>query len=267
MIALDELRRIAGRLGLGLAQAEHEYVLLCALDGLSQTPSLRDAFALKGGTALRQLYFADWRHSVDLDFSVAPGFPAETLRARLLQWFAQVEALHGVALTLLDLHRPNGAARVRARFVGPLAHPNRLLLDITLDEALLLPWERRPVVTALFDRPTPQVLCYSLDEILAEKLRAILQRGKARDYYDVWCLLKEKRNGFDPKMVRTTLEAKCAHRDLPQPRVADFVRADALALAEAYWTNDLAEQLEPGRLPAWDQVIIELASLLADLLA
>jgi len=33
---------------------------------------------------------------------------------------------------------------------------------------------------------------YSPNEILVEKLRNVLQRGKARDYYDVWRLLKEK---------------------------------------------------------------------------
>jgi len=33
---------------------------------------------------------------------------------------------------------------------------------------------------------------YSPNEILVEKLRSILQRGKARDYYDVWRLFKEK---------------------------------------------------------------------------
>ena len=198
MIAERELRRLAGRVGLGVGQAEHEYVILCALDALSQTSPLSETFCLKGGTALRQLYFPDWRHSVDLDFSVLPFFPAQRLRAGLTVWFDQIDTLHGVQVSIRDLHQANGAARVRARFVGPLRHPNRLLLDITLDEPVLLPPRRRPVVTGLFGAPRPYVLAYALEEILAEKLRSILQRGKA----DV----------FDRQTARQVLSEKCQHR-------------------------------------------------------
>lgn len=161
MITERELRRAAGRAGRGVGQAEHEYVILCALDALSQTRPLSETFCLKGGTALRQLYFPDWRHSVDLDFSVLSLFPAKRLRANLTVWFDQIEALHGMQVSLRDLHQANGAARVRARFIGPLRHPNRLLLDITLDEPVLLPPGRRPVVTGLFSDPRPYVLCYA----------------------------------------------------------------------------------------------------------
>ena len=143
MISEAELRRVAGKAGLGIGQAEHEYALLCALDALSQTALLSDTFCLKGGTALRQLYFADWRHSVDLDFSALPIFPAERLRAGLAQWFEQTDRLHGLEMSLSSLHQADGAARARARFVGPLRHPNRLFLDVTLDEPVLLPPERR----------------------------------------------------------------------------------------------------------------------------
>jgi hypothetical protein len=83
MITERELRRVACRSGLGVGQAEHKYVILCLLNALSQTSLLSETLCLKGGTALRQLYFPDWRHSVDLDFSVLPAFPAEQLKACL----------------------------------------------------------------------------------------------------------------------------------------------------------------------------------------
>jgi predicted nucleotidyltransferase component of viral defense system len=96
VITERELRRVAGRARLGVGQAEYEYVILCAFDALSQTPPLSETFCLKGGTALRQVYFPDWRHSVDLDFSVLPSFPAERLRSGLTAWFEQiVESIFG----------------------------------------------------------------------------------------------------------------------------------------------------------------------------
>lgn len=253
-------------MGLGLAQAEHEYAILCALDALGQTPLLDETFCLKGGTALRQLYFPDWRHSVDLDFTVLPTFPESTLRERLEDWFERIEALHGLRVRLLDFHRPNASARVRAQFIGPLEHPNRLLLDIALDERILLPPERRPVITGLFAQPVPQVLTYALEEVLAEKARAILQRGKARDYYDVWRLLKEKDDAFDPATVCTILLTKCTHKGLPPPAIDQFFSPHILAQAQAYWITDLAEQVKPNPLPLWEQVVMELGPLLVDLL-
>lgn len=264
MISERELRRAAGRAGLGAGQAEHEYVVLCVLDGLSQTPLLSETFCLKGGSALRYVYFADWRHSVDLDFSVLPAFPAERLKPGLREWFERVEELHGVQVSLRDLHQVDGAARARARFVGPLRHPNRLLLDTTLDEPVLLPPQRRPARADPFGELCPYVLCYALEEILAEKLRSILQRGKARDYYDVWRLLREKGDAFDWQTAREVLGRKCEHQQLPEPSVGAFTSPLMLQEAAAYWSQELIGQVPGGNLPAWDVVTVELQQLLAD---
>ncbi len=47
MITERELRQIAGKTGLGVGLAEHEYAMLCVLDALGQTSSVPDTFCLK----------------------------------------------------------------------------------------------------------------------------------------------------------------------------------------------------------------------------
>ena len=262
MIPERELRRAAARAGMGVGQAEHEYALLCVLDVLGQVSPLRDTFCLKGGTALRLIYFDDWRHSVDLDFSVLPAFPSGELQSLIEIWFDQAETVHGMEVRILDFHRANGAVRMRARFVGPLRHPARLLFDITLDEPVLLPPHRRPVVDTPFLTPCPVVLTYALEEILAEKMRSILQRGKARDYYDVWRLLGEKNDVFDTAVARSLLDRKCHHKGLEAPAVQNFLSPSQLAGARIYWERDLAAQVTPELLPDWDVVKQELETLL-----
>lgn len=263
MISERERRQVAARMHLGVGQAEREYILLCALDTLSYADETTLAFCLKGGTALRQLYFADWRHSEDLDFTVLPALPAERLEPALVSWLAQMGKRHGLAATLVDIHVPNGAARARARVAGPLRHPQRLLLDFTLDEPVLLPPLRRTVVTGLFHELQPQVLCYTLEEILAEKLRAILQRGKARDYYDVWRLLGEKRNHLDVDLARRLLIAKCEHRQLPKATLGQLLDPSRLAQAALFWQRDIREQVPSEELPAWEAVVADLGRSLA----
>jgi predicted nucleotidyltransferase component of viral defense system len=262
MITERELRRIAGRTGLGVGRTEHEYAILCVLDTLSQTSPLSDAFCLKGGTALRLIYFDDWRHSVDLDFSVLPAFPSEDLRMHVERWFARVDNDHGLAVRLLDFHRVNSAARMRAQFVGPLRHPARLLFDVTLDEPVLLPPQQREVLASSFPALRPLVLTYVLEEILAEKMRSILQRGKSRDYYDVWRLLKEKSDALDAPLARSILERKCRHKGLEPPSVQAFLVPQHLVEAEVYWERDLARQVAPQLLPDWTAVTAELEPLL-----
>ncbi len=262
MITERELRQIAAKSALGVGQTEHEYAMLCVLDVLSRTAPLADTLCLKGGTALRLIYFDDWRHSVDLDFSVLPSFPADDLRTHVEHWFAQVDVDHGVTVHLLDFHRVNGAARMRAQFVGPLRHPSRLLFDITLDEPVLLSPQRRKVVLSFFPDLRPIVLTYALEEILAEKMRSILQRGKSRDYYDVWQLLKEKSADIDSSLFRSIIARKCRHKGLNMPDVQGFLRPEHLEVAKVYWERDLARQVAPQSLPDWVMVIAELPDLL-----
>ena len=53
---------------------EKDYALGYLLAGMAQTPVLNDTLVLKGGTALRKFYFADYRFSEDLDFSAVARF-------------------------------------------------------------------------------------------------------------------------------------------------------------------------------------------------
>jgi len=110
------------------------------------------------------------------------------------------------------------------------------------------------------------VLAYALEEILAEKLRSILQRGKARDYYDVWRLLGEKREAFDRAAARRLFFQKCNVKGLPEPSAAAFLDRTLLDGAASYWSRDLAGQVT-GAFPAWEDVVADLERLLPQFLA
>ncbi len=138
---------------------------------------------------------------------------------------------------------------------------------MTLDEPVLLPSQRRPVVTGLFRDPRPRVLSYALEEILAKKLRSILQRGKARDYYDVWRLLTEKADAFDRQTARRVLSEKCKHKGLPEPSVEALLSPALLEEASAYWSQDLIGQVRGEDLPSLGTVATDLSQSLAAFLS
>ena len=67
----DELRRLGKTTGFDLATLEKDYALTWLLSGIySRDSKIRDSLIFKGGTALRKVYFPEWRLSEDLDFTV-----------------------------------------------------------------------------------------------------------------------------------------------------------------------------------------------------
>jgi predicted nucleotidyltransferase component of viral defense system len=157
------------------------------------------------------------------------------------------------------LHKPNGYARVRTQFIGPLGYPGMIFMDLTFDEPLCLEPEMRTILTMPFLSEGQKVLAYPLEELLAEKLRSLLERGKSRDYYDVWRLLKEQSSELDFKLLVQVLFKKLAHKQLSVKGIDNFLPKDIVTL-EKYWRSELEQQI--FQLPTLDLVITDLRGIL-----
>ena len=264
MISRAELQRLANREKVALGILEKEYILTEVLKALSQVYPLSESLVFKGGTALRKVYFTDWRYSEDLDFTVKHDMKEEELRQELEKWYLRVEQTSQIRLTTKMLHKPNGYARIRAQFIGPLSYPGMIFMDLSFDEPLCLAPDNRKVLAAPFSSEGQKVLAYPLEEVLAEKMRSLLERGKSRDYYDVWRLLKEKSSSLDLKLMGTVLLKKLSHKGLTITGINDFLLQD-IGILNQYWENDLKQQIIP--LPSLDGVIEELRDMLDKLVA
>src|SRR3990167_11541416 len=66
------LEEIAKKHKLRLGVIEQDYVLSWLLVGIFNHPKLRSFLVFKGGTALKKMYFGEYRFSEDLDFSIYP---------------------------------------------------------------------------------------------------------------------------------------------------------------------------------------------------
>jgi len=259
MISRSELHRLANREKIALGILEKDYVLTEVLKALSQVPTLRELMVFKGGTALRKVYFADWRYSEDLDFTVKHDVKEGALQEKLNDWYQQVEQASQIRLNTKMLHKPNGYARIRTQFIGPLAFPGMIFMDLSFDEPICLEPELREVLTAPFPSEGQKVLVYPLEELLAEKIRSLIERGKSRDYYDVWRLLKEKSSDLELTLLGDVLRKKFAHKKLKYTGITDFLPKDIETLKQ-YWASELGPQIIP--LPSLVKVIEELGDML-----
>lgn len=201
---------------------EKDYVLGWLLVGLASYTETHAHWVFKGGTCIKKCYFETYRFSEDLDFSLLPDAPytADTIRAGL-------EAATRLAGELSGIDFPRNLIEVRPRqdkqgkptfqgrisYRGPLGIPSlpRVLLDLTLYEDVLdQPTPRPPFHPYPDDLPgDAAILAYSLDELLAEKTRALYERTRPRDLYDVVFLLGNRADAFDFARIHELFRRKC----------------------------------------------------------
>jgi predicted nucleotidyltransferase component of viral defense system len=257
----------------GLAEQviEKDYVLGWVLWGIGADATLGRDWIFKGGTCLKKCYIETYRFSEDLDFTILPGGPLAPdevlpLLRRVLQRVGEESGLDfNVGEPRLRI-RPSGTtAEGRIYYRGPRNAPGAasVKLDLSGDEPVI-----RPPVPRTIAHPYPDALpaegtvrCYSFEELFAEKLRAMAQRGRPRDLYDIVNLHRRHDLGLDPEMIRDVLAAKCETTGIALPTaetIADAPHRDEL---ESEWANMLGHQLPA--LPPLEQFVGELPGLFA----
>lgn len=272
---LEEDRK---RLGIPWEVLERDYLLSWVLAGIARTEALRETLVFKGGTALKKCYFGDYRFSEDLDFSCLPGVPTgaameEAVReaisaaTKMLDEYAPVE-LSCERYIEKEPH-PGGqeAFTIRARFPWQRQPHTRVIIEATVDEQILMPAQKKKVIHEYGEPLDITVKVYTLEEIVAEKLRSILQhaeklkhrgwsRSRARDYYDLWRVLKRYRGEMQLGGFRALLKEKCAIRQVYCDGPDDFFERAVLAHVERTWEDWLGPLM--AELPPFEVIVQEL---------
>jgi predicted nucleotidyltransferase component of viral defense system len=158
--------------------------------------------------------------------------------------------------------------QLKLAYDGPLrkasGQKNNIRVDISFDEKVYQVPVKKRVFKSYNDDIDAEIMTYSLEENIAEKLRSILQRGKSRDYYDVWILLRDYGKDFSAKLMVEIMRKKCQDKRIPAPTVDDFFMPERIEEANRYWERGLAHQVE--KLPPFEEVAGELNSSLKFLL-
>ncbi|MGE0326702.1 MAG: nucleotidyl transferase AbiEii/AbiGii toxin family protein [Polyangiaceae bacterium] len=237
---------------------QKDYALGWLLRAISEHPFLSQ-WVFKGGTCLKKCFFETYRFSEDLDFTVPSGLTlsVESIGAALAEVADRIEDQCGLRFPRGDFKvekyanpRGNHSFQAKVPFSGPVGIPRgslqRVKFDITQDELLVDEPADREVHHGYEDAtdPPPRVRCYSINEILAEKTRALIERhGRARDVYDVVHISRNFRDELNPETARAVAEKKFAFKGLPKPTVESVMEAIDEDLLKANWQHQLAHQL------------------------
>lgn len=261
MITTAELHRIAEKEGLRFDQAEKDYVILWLLSGLAHSGLIKHGWIFKGGTCLRHCYYEGYRFSEDIDFSCKPGGDNLDASLQLLEKAADmVQNESGIRLTVKEpltipgdfqIEIPVEYSRGGARRQGL----PQVKVHLTFDEPILDKPVFRSIKSQYSDLTTFKVHLYTKKEIVAEKLRSLLQQQKKwprpRDLYDLWYMLCHTGEHFTWTELFPMFQEKCRIRDI-KPDLSGLTSTNLRELNRQAWQDRLGPMLND--LPEFDHV-------------
>jgi predicted nucleotidyltransferase component of viral defense system len=209
LISKEQLTLINRRkLKYALAEAEKDY-FLAVVSKLINESELGSKLVFKGGTALHHCYLPQMRFSEDLDFTA----PERNVTVEGVQ--KVLEAPDYLAIREKDVTQATIRIR-KLQYSGVLDTPNSIKVDIDIVQNVVLPPQQLPYSNVWGLDVTVNVM--DIREICAEKIRAMSERARYRDFYDFYLIAtqlgvnlnevldlvrqKEARNRISPEGIR-----------------------------------------------------------------
>ena len=254
MIKPGEIQKKAREVGVRDQQIEKDYILSWILQGVARHEQLSKTIVFKGGTVLKKVYFEEYRFSEDLDFTLLND---TVTNDRISQWFEEVfELIKEEANIPLEIivnnEHEDGGINFYISYIGPLGGlgaNKRVKVDVSRSEQLEFEPILQSVMLGYSDQEEHQLLCYPLEEVLVEKMRSVMQRMQARDFYDIWYLLEV--NGMDIGFYLNEFKAKCSCKGLNASEFPEKLE-QRLPQYKGRWQKSMSEQIQD--LPDFAQV-------------
>jgi predicted nucleotidyltransferase component of viral defense system len=254
MLTRAQIQRLAQRHGIGVQTQERDYIQHLLLFLLY---SKRQSLVFKGGTALRIVYKGN-RYSEDLDFNAAADVASIK---ELWQGILRDVRDFGVNAEIRYEWQSEVGYSFDVSYQGPLYDgrdrtKGKVRVDVNTRQEKVD--TQRELVASEYDDLRPFVATViSLEHLLAEKVRALLMRSKARDVYDIWLLTSQ-----GVKMERQLVRKKLA---LYGVSLSSADLENALEKAESGWTRDLRPLLP--QLVTWEEAMTRVAPALSELVS
>lgn len=226
------------------AQVEQDLILSRALVEIFSHSFLKRALVFRGGTALHKLFSPKQeRYSEDLDFVQKEAGPIGDI----------LKALHDVLDPWLGTPRwkqTQGRVTLYYRYDSEVAPSQKMRVKVEINSREHFSY--LPLTTALFRvknrwfEGQAHVFVYALEELLGTKMRALYQRKKGRDLFDLMVILE----AFPDLQVQKVIECFLFYlqkEELSVSRTA-FEKNMHQKLKDALFCQDITPLLRPQRL-------------------
>ena len=195
-------------------------------------------FIFKGGTALYKLYHLP-RFSEDLDFSLAENVKDESLMETIKKVVNKIEGF-----SIKDIKELQDSILIKISCNGVITKYNTLRIDISLKNKILIDYDVKNYIPDYIDIPPFSLKVLKPEEIISEKIHALLNRKKARDLYDLFFLFKQFK--FDREL--TIKKLNLFNQEYSLPKIKKNMKE-----LEAIWASEL-EPFVLQELPGFNSV-------------
>ena len=241
----------------------------------------KEKLVFKGGTALRKCYFPDYRFSEDLDFT-SRTTDYKLTRKILNKVIKKAEESSGILFHIQEISELNfndklTAYQAKLKYWGANHSKNQeppsanrwmtnIKVEITLYEKLVFEPELRKIAHPYSDlllEDSTEIFCYNLKEVVAEKLRALVQRSYTapRDYYDIYNL-KGLFTKEDWIKIKSAFLKKMKFKELKYANIEQLINDKSIKIIKTAWQNSLKHQISEENLPDVELVVKELKEIL-----
>ncbi len=253
MILKEEIETKSQELGVNTSDIQRDYVFSWLLSGIYHDDnSLKDLLILKGGNGFRKVYFEHARYSNDLDFSTQSEVDPDQLGTEIDKACKYAAGLTGINFALeenkvalkrgADEDSKTYEARVYFKgFYGEEHYNIKVKLDVKEYDKVFLPLQRRNIIHSYSDATEckGEIVCQKLEELLASKLKALLQRQHSPDLYDfIFTVFFQKTLDVDRLEIVKTFLKKTIYE--PNPVVAKNLLLEIpFQTLKAFWNQYL----------------------------
>lgn len=199
MIDRNEIDAMSENLGVHSSHVQRDYVHGWILSLLYSGSSLSTKLVLKGGNSLRKGYFENSRYSRDIDFTTSRRISEEELGRELNAIASVLESKAGVVFdtskTIVSDKKRADSQKViseaKLYFNDFYGNESQIVLGVKLDitqfDRIYLPVQDRALIHPYSDAEACKsiIKCVKLEEILATKMRCLLQRKHIADLFDL----------------------------------------------------------------------------------
>lgn len=225
-LSSDEFTNIAARVPFDTFQLVKDYYVTAILYLLKEI----DGIYFKGGTALQKIFLDHSRLSEDADFTVTKDMN------NVKKEIKEILMKSGLFEKITEDKNLDGFTRLVVHYKSFTGEDGTVFVDLNKRAKLLMKSEKH-VVQHFYESfiPVFSIPTMAKKEMVAEKIRAAIQRNKPRDHFDIYMIIRKK-IPIDMKMVKK----KCEQAGIEFNVISMFNRANKL---HKRWDADMVSLL------------------------
>jgi len=256
MIDYLQVQRLSLKNNVSPEIMEKDYFIELLLFYFSKDNFLYENFVFRGGTALKKVYFPEYRFSEDLDFVIDSKKEIKIFQEIIIKILQKISSDYPIKIDKRSIfERDRLQLFIIYDIIPDIKGIKELKVDI-LKDYYIPKHERKRLLFSYPEFKNKNLILetYALESVVCDKIGRILDvDNEPRDLYDLWYLLKLN---LDINIIRKEFKNKYGYEILISNLLREIVKDDY----KKNWENKLIHQM--FNLPDFDIVIKDLNKLI-----